>query len=57
MIVGKNVFDQLVKSNMRTYENIQETAAVQGDGDTASCLLEYTYLKKYHTMNQNIKAN
>ena len=42
---------------MRTYENIKETATGQGDGDTASCLLEYTHLKKYYTMIQNIKPN
>ena len=31
MIDGKNFFDQPVKSDMRTYENIQKVATGQGD--------------------------
>ena len=31
MIDGKNFFDQPVKSDMRTYENIQKVVTGQGD--------------------------
>ena len=43
MIDGKNFFDQSVKSNMRTYDNIQKIAMDQGDDYTAGCLLNYNY--------------
>ena len=47
MIDGKNVFDHQVKNNKVTYENFRKTAAGQGDYYTTSCLLDYTYFKKY----------
>ena len=31
MIDGQNVFDQPVKNNLRTYDNIQKLAVGQGD--------------------------
>ena len=31
MIDGKNFFDQLVRNNKVTYENIRKIAAVKGD--------------------------
>ena len=40
MIDGKNVFDQPVKNNKVTYENIGEIATGQGDDFTAGCLLD-----------------
>ena len=54
LIVGKNIFDQPVKSNMRTHENIQEITTGQGDDCTAICLPEYTYFKKHCKMVQDI---
>ena len=42
MIDGKNVFDQLIKNNKITYENIRKIAAGQDDY-TTSCLLNYAY--------------
>ena len=47
MIVGKNFFDQPVKNNKVTYENIRKIATGQGDDYTTGCLLDYTYFKKY----------
>ena len=45
-IDGKNVFDQPVKSDKVTYENIRKIATGQGDDYTTGYLLDYTYLKK-----------
>ena len=46
----KNVFDQPVKNNKVTYENIRKIATGQGDDYTTGCLLDYTYFKKYYKM-------
>ena len=50
MIDGKNFFDQPVKNNEVTYENIRKIAAGQGDDYTSGCLLEYIYFKNYYKM-------
>ena len=47
MIDGKNFFDQPVKIDKVTYENIRKIAIGQGDDYTTGCLLDYTYFKKY----------
>ena len=36
MTDGQNFFDQPVKNNLRTYENIQKIAIFQGDDYTVS---------------------
>ena len=46
MIDGKNFFDQLVKNDKVTYENIIKISADQGDDYTTGCLLDYIYIKK-----------
>ena len=46
-MMEKNVFDQPVKNNKVTYENIRKIATGQGDDYTTGCLLDYTYFKKY----------
>ena len=46
MIDGKNFFDQPVKNDKITYENIRKIAISQGDDYTTGCLLDYTYFKK-----------
>ena len=46
MIDGKNVFDQPVKNDKVTFENITKIATGQGDDYTTGYLLDYTYLKK-----------
>ena len=50
MIDGKNFFDQPVKNNKVTYENIRKITIGQGDDYTTGCLLDYTYFKKYYKM-------
>ena len=42
MTDGKNFFDQPIKKNKVTYENIRKIATGQGDDYTAGCLLDYT---------------
>ena len=41
MIDGKFFFDQPVKNNELTYENIRKIATGQGDDYTTGCLLDY----------------
>ena len=50
MINGKNVFDQPVKNDKVTNENIVKVATGQRDDYTTGCLLDYTYFKKYYKM-------
>ena len=50
MIDGKNLFDQPIKNDKVTYENIRKITTVQGDDYTTGCLLDYTYFKKYYKM-------
>ena len=44
------VFDQPVKNNIVTYENIRKIATGQGDDYTTGCLLDYIYFKSYCKM-------
>ena len=50
IIDGKNFFDQPVKNDKATYENIRKIAIGYGDYYTTSCLLDYTSFKKYYKM-------
>ena len=50
MIDGKDFFDQPVKNNKITYENIRKIATGQGDDYTTGCLLDYIYFKNYYKM-------
>ena len=50
MIDGKNFFDQPVRNDKATYENIRKIAIGQGDEYATGCLLDYTYFKKYYKM-------
>ena len=50
MIDGKTFFDQPVKDNKVTYENIRKIATGQGDDFTNGCLLDYIYFKNYCKM-------
>ena len=45
MINGENVFDQPIKNNKVTYENIRNIVTSQGDDYTTGCLLDYPYFK------------
>ena len=50
IIDGKNFFDQPVKNDKVTYDNIRKITTGQGDDYTTGCLLDYTYFKKYYKM-------
>ena len=43
VINGINFFDQPIKNNKLTYENIRKIATGQGDDYTTGCLLDYSY--------------
>ena len=46
MIDDKNVFDQPINSNLKTYENIRKVATGQGDDYRTGCLLDYSCFKE-----------
>ena len=50
MIDGRNFFDQPVKNDLRTYDNIRILAVGQGDDYTTGCLPDYQYFKKYYKL-------
>ena len=50
MINGENFFDQPVKNNKVTYENIRKIATGQGDDYTTSCLLDYLHFTNTYKM-------
>ena len=47
MINGKNVFNQPIKVDLRTYDNIRKTAIGQGNDYTIGRLLDYPYFKEH----------
>ena len=47
MIDGKNVFDQPIKNDIKTYENIRKVTTDQEDDYTTDCLLDYKYFIKH----------
>ena len=50
MINGENFFDQSIKDNEVTYENIRKVATGKGDNYTTGCLLDYTYFRDGYKM-------
>ena len=50
MINGENFFDQPIKNNKVTYENIRKIAIGQGDDYTTGCLLDYLYFTNTYTI-------
>ena len=50
MIDGKNFFDQPVKNDKVTHENIRKITTGQGDDYTTGCLLDYIYFKNFYKM-------
>ena len=46
----KNFFDQSVKNDKVTYENIRKIATGQGDDYKTNCSLDYIYFKNYYKM-------
>ena len=49
MVDGKNFFDQLINSDLKTYENIRKIAIGQNDY-TTGCLLDYSYFINHYKM-------
>ena len=50
MINGENLFDQPIKNNKVTYENIRKITTGQGDDYTTGCLLDYSYFADTYKM-------
>ena len=50
MINGENFFDQPIKNNKVTYENIIKIAIGKGDYYTTGCLLDYPYFADTYKM-------
>ena len=50
MIDGKKFFDQPVKIDKMTYENIRKVPTGHGDDYATGCLLDYTYFKNFFKM-------
>ena len=50
MIEGQIFFDQPVKNNIRTYNNILKTTTGQADDYSTSCLLFYPNLNEHYKM-------
>ena len=49
-IDGRNFFDQPVKYDLITLEDIRKNAIGQGDDYRTGCLLDYPYFKKYYEL-------
>ena len=50
MINGENFFDQPIKNNKVTYDNIRKIATGYGDDYTTGCLLDYPYFANTYKM-------
>ena len=47
MIDGRNLFDQPINNNFKTFENIKKIATGKGDDYTTGCLLDCCYFKDH----------
>ena len=45
MIDGQNLFDQPIKNNLKSYDNIRKIATGQGNDYATGCLLHHNYFK------------
>ena len=50
VINGENFFDQPIKNNKVTYDNIRKIATGQGEDYATGCLLDYPYFKDTYKM-------
>ena len=50
MINGQNLFDQPVKNDFRSYDNIRKIATVPRDDYATGCLRNYSYFKKHYKL-------
>ena len=46
MIDGRNVLNQQINSDLKTYENIRKIVTGKEDDYTTGCLLDYSYFNK-----------
>ena len=64
MIDGWNFFEQPIKNDLKTFDDIRKTATSQGDDYTTGCLLDYHHFKMYYKLiaidlskQQNLNAD
>ena len=57
MIDGKNVFDQPVKNDIRTYDSIRKIETGEGDACKTKYLLYSVFFKNYHIQQINFTGN
>ena len=64
MIDGRSFFDQPIKNDLKTYDNIRKIEIGQSDDYTTGCLLDYPYFKKHYksiaidlSKQQNVDAD
>ena len=50
IIDGRNFFDEPIKNDFKTYDNIKRVATDQGDHYTTRCLLDYNYFKEHYNL-------
>ena len=50
MIDGRNFFDQPIKNDPKTSDDIRKNSTGRGDDFTVGCLLDYPYFKKYYKL-------
>ena len=50
MINGENFFDQPIKNNKITYDNIRKITTGKGDDYTTGCLLDHPYFEDTYKM-------
>ena len=49
-IDGRKFFDQPIKNDLKTYDNIRKMSTGQGDDNKTGCLLDYLHFKKYYEL-------
>ena len=49
MVDGRNFFDQPIKNDLKTYDNIGKIATREDDYNMG-CLLDYPYFQKYYKL-------
>ena len=50
MIDGQNLFDQTIRNNLITNDNVRKFATGQGDDCATGCLLDYHDFNQYYKM-------
>ena len=50
IIDGRNLFDQPIQNNLKTYDNISKIATGQGDDYTTGCLRDFNYFKEHYKL-------